>query len=151
MYKKHIILGIGIGVFISSLIFFISFFIYQYTVVDDLVTMDYSDDYIVERATDMGMIFFDRIDFETTTVTNEDGTTSEEVAVDPEEYVYVSIPKDATAIEIAEIFEEAGLIEDKVEFTNYIIDENLSRNLQFGDFLIKKGKSYSELLEILTK
>ncbi len=149
MYKKHIVLGIGIGVFLSSLIFLISFMVYKYTVVDNLVNIDYSDDYIVEKATDMGMIFFDRIDFQKPVI--DDNGTQESAVIDPEEYIYVTIPKDATAIEISEILEDAGLVDDKISFTNYIIDENLSRNLQFGDFLIKKGKSYSELLEVLTK
>lgn len=147
MYKKHLILGIGIGIFIASMIFFITFLVYQSSSINTPMAFEYEEDYIVERATDMGMIFFDKVNFQS----SEDNVDENgNLVVSPDNYVYVTIPKDATAIEIAQIFEDADIIEDKAEFTNLIIDANLQRNLHHGDFLVPKDVTDEELLKMLT-
>ncbi len=148
MYKKHLILGIGIGIFVSSLIFYGVFKIYSSKISSEYINLNLEEDYIIEKATDMGMIFFDTISFE-----NSDGNKDENgnPVVSPENFVYVTIPKNSTAIEIAQILEDAELISDKATFTNYIIDANLQRNLHYGGFLIPKGATNEQLLGILTK
>ncbi len=144
MYKKHLILGIGIGIFIASLVFFCAFYIYNSRIViSDEV--DVNEDYIIEKATDMGMIFFDRLQFQDGQTT-EDGT----MVVSPDEFVYVSIPKNAMAVEVADILVEAGLVTDKTQFINYLIDANLTRSLKFGDFLIPKDATPEEIATMLT-
>ncbi len=147
MYKKHIILGMGIGILISTMVFLISFKIYEVKEVNNLVNMDVSDEYIIDRATEMGMIFFDNVIFKNS-VENVDSNGTIELA--PESFVLVSIPKNSTAIEIAEILAEKKLVEDKVAFTNLIINANLSRSLRHGEFLIPVGVTYEDLLNILT-
>ncbi len=147
MYKKHIILGIGIGIFFSAIVFLISFKIYEMKVMSEMVKMDVTDEYIIDRATEMGMIFFDNVSFKND-VENTDGKGGIELA--PESFVLVSIPKNSTAIEIAEILYAKGLVEDKVAFTNTIINANLSRSLRHGDFLIPTNVTSEELLDILT-
>lgn len=153
MYKKHLILGIGIGIFISSLICFISFKIYKLNSLENINSLDYEDDYVIDRATEMGMIFFDKVYFENNV--SKDATAENsgenEYVISPEDYVYVVIPKDCTAIEVANILESKGVITDKTTFTNYIIDANLQRKLNYGDFLIPKNISNEEIANMLIK
>lgn len=148
MYKKHLILGIAIGIFLSSIVFFCAYYSTKDKGIVENITSEVDDDYVVERATELGMIFFDKLRFQNAPETIEENGT---VTVSPEEYIYVSVPKNATAIEVAEILEDAGLVEDKIDFTNYLIEANLTKNLQFGEFLIPTTATDDEIASVMTK
>lgn len=159
MYKKHLILGIGIGIFISCTIFLIVIFVNNSTVDTQTKYVDYSDEYVIDRATEMGMIFFDKVYFEKKSAENADASKSESIdgaenkpiILNPDDYLYVTIPKNCTAIEVSAILEEAGVIDDKVAFTNYIISANLQRQLHYGDFLFPENLTNEEIVDMLTK
>lgn len=55
MYKKQLILGVAIGIFISNLIFYISFNVYENK-------NNITDEYIIDRASELGMIFSEQSD-----------------------------------------------------------------------------------------
>ncbi len=145
LYKKHLILGIGIGIFLSSLVFFSTL---KFNSAKANLTAEIDDDYIIEKATDMGMIFFDSINFSNEKSVDE--STESSNAITSDNYVYIYIPKNSTAVEVADALEKEGLIEDKVVFTNYLIDANLTRKLHFGTFLIAKDATDEEIVNMLT-
>lgn len=159
MYKKHLILGIGIGIFISCTVFLITIFVSNSSVKTEEKFAEYSDEYVIDRATEMGMIFFDKVYFEkknaeiqdASSTESADGEENKPIILNPEDYLYVTIPKNCTAIEVSSILEDAGVISDKVEFTNYIISANLQRKLHFGDFLFPKNATNKEIVDMLVK
>ena len=45
----------------------------------------------------------------------------------------------------------AGLIEDAVEFRNYLADNGYARDIISGTFQIPKGSTYAEICNIIIK
>lgn len=149
MDKKQLILGVAIGIFISSSIFLVSFEIYENSNNDDLIvqTEEPTDEYVIDRATEMGMIFFDRLLFQ-----DDDGTVNDDgdMVLSSDDYIYVTIPKGCSTEDVANILEREGLIDDKDDFADFVINKNMSRKLRYGQFLIPKDVTYDQLLEILS-
>lgn len=139
----------GIGIFFTSLIFFLVYETSKMNDINNEKNVEVTDEYIIDRATEMGMIFFNNVYFQKPTTTDGSNVHDKQIVVSPEDFVYVTIPKNSTAIEVAKILEEDGLISDSVEFTNYIIQANLQRQLQYGNFLVPKNATNEELASIL--
>lgn len=152
MNKKQLILGIAIGIFVSSFVFFLSFKMSEISnnlpVSSNEKTMEIDDDYIIDRATEMGMIFFDKVLFE-----NKGGLIDDDgdIVVSSDDYVYVTIPKNCSTEDVANILQREGLVEDKEEFVDFVVSENMATKLRYGEFLIPKNSSYEDLIELLTK
>ena len=53
-------------------------------------------------------------------------------------------------IEIANNLFENGIIEDKKEFVQFIMDNKMEKRLLPGDYILEKNLSYSTLMKILT-
>lgn len=154
MKKTQLMLGVAIGIFISSSIFFISFQVYKYS--NNEITLanesleEIDDEYIIDRATQMGMIFFDKVLFEDEEDNDIKTSSGGNITIDDDDYVYVTIPKNCTTEDVATILEREGLV-DKDEFINFVVNEGKSRDLRYGYFLVPKDATYEQLVDIFTK
>jgi len=168
----YLILGLGIGIVISST--FYSFF-----PVTKFVEL--SDDIIIEKARDLGMIkvkenIVDHIDkeqldedifVEKTDESVEDGEESElssedmmiekeeieeieEIEEKEDEYVDFYIRSGESSYNIARNLYNAGLIEDEKGFAILAQEEKVDKFLLTGRYKIKKSLDEKEVLRILT-
>ncbi|QTM99833.1 hypothetical protein ERJ70_11300 [Sediminibacillus dalangtanensis] len=53
--------------------------------------------------------------------------------------------------EIIDTLYEAGIIEDRQSFTDYLTDQEYSTGIQTGEFHIEEGMSYQEIAETITR
>ena len=65
--------------------------------------------------------------------------------------VVIKITDSDTSVTVAEKIADAGLVESATEFEGYITNNNKADKLQTGTFKIKKGSSFKEILNKITK
>lgn len=65
--------------------------------------------------------------------------------------VVIKITDSDTSVTVAEKMADAGLVESATEFEGYITNNNKADSLQTGTFKIKKGSSFKEILNKITK
>ncbi|SDN08051.1 endolytic transglycosylase MltG [Sediminibacillus halophilus] len=53
--------------------------------------------------------------------------------------------------EIIDMLYEAGIIEDKQSFSNYLTEHDYSTGIQTGEFHIEEGMTYQEIAETITR
>ena len=83
--------------------------------------------------------------------TEADSSTEDvQQPVDDTMAVVVITDSDA-ARHVSEKLQAAGLIEDAVEFRNYLADKGYARDIISGTFQIPKGSSYAEICNIIIK
>jgi len=104
----------------------------------------------------------------TQTTVEETGTSApEEPASEPEESdsdntekktdsssdetITVKITDDDSSVSVAKKLEKAGLVESATEFEGYISNMDKADKIQSGSFEIKKGSSFEEILNTITK
>lgn len=84
-----------------------------------------------------------------TNETEQDNQTSE--SKETEEMIIVTIPKGSTSQKITHILLEKKLIKDKEEFLETARKLQLETKLKYGEFEIKPGSTYEEILKIMSK
>ena len=98
------------------------------------------------------------------TQTSEDTQTSEETQTSEntqtpedtqqpvdENMAVVTITDSDAARHVSEKLQAAGLIEDSVEFRNYLADHGYATDIISGTFQIPKGSTYKEICDIIIK
>ena len=75
--------------------------------------------------------------------------TGEEETTSKEEYKWVEIPKSSNASQISALLEKEGIIEDAVDFSNYIKEQKMTRNLRAGQQYLPIKGEYDTLLTLL--
>lgn len=90
--------------------------------------------------------------------TTEEETTKEETTEEnmtesknPVDTYILTVTASDVAMDVATKLEDAGIVEDAVEFDEYLIEYGYESNIQNGEFTITKDMSYKEIAEIITK
>ena len=86
--------------------------------------------------------------------TEEPVEESEEEPVDtpqPGEAVTLTVYSGEHSATVAKRMEELGLVEDYLDFDDYLCDNGYSRSVNSGIYKIKPGLSYEELAKIITR
>jgi len=128
IYFFYILIGIGIGIIFSTFIFKLN------PIVED---RQYSDDEIIEKAKELGMVF-----------------VKENIDVKPsskEEYSSFIVGKEDTLTDVSNNLFKKGLIDDPKEFTQFVEDKGLDKNIISKKYELKKNLSYTTILRILTE
>ena len=74
-----------------------------------------------------------------------------EIADEEEKQTYeVKVYGETISLDVAKELEEAGIIEDSVDFNQYLCNHGYSRIIQNGSVIVERGMTYEELAEILT-
>lgn len=132
MYKiKNIILGLGLGLVMASLI--------NINVQNRRIT----DDFIIKEAAKKGLLIIDPKDLINKSIDLESISDTHS-----EENVKIVIEKEYSLYELTDILFKSELIDDKQKFINHIKDYD--KNFQCGSYIIKKGSTIDEIVNIIT-
>lgn len=173
MNNKYYILGLGSGIILCSLIVYIALLLTKTQV------PEFTDEYIVERAVQLGMVMpsveedkenlnleenrditekdsinsNDEINENIDTV--EDNTTNVdeknyEVVSEEEVYVTFVVKAGNSSYQVSKTLFEKGLIDDENAFNQYLINNNINTKIRTGTYRIKKDSSYGEIAGYLT-
>lgn len=137
----YLTLGIGIGIIIAST--FYSFY-------PQIEQEELSDDIIMERAIELGMINLK----ESINIlqSEEEKTNKDKDQVSKDElYVEISIEKGEILQDIADKLFNLELIDNKEEFILLAEDKMRDKLFSYGTYEIKMNTSYSTIIKILTK
>lgn len=128
-----IVLGIGIGLVLSSSVYMIT-----------NNEESYDKEFIKMEARKMGMIDPEEV------IVREDKPRSEDeqIAYSP---VVISIPKGSTSHEIARILKEEGIITSEEEFIRMVQSNKASNKLIWGVYEFMPNAKLEDILEALTK
>lgn len=141
-----VILGFGLGIIISSVI---------NSVYPIVKYKEYSEQKIIEEAKKLGMIEKEEYEKLYKKIAENESVKEEvvensEVARDVDEkYLTIRINKDETSEMIVASLYEEGIIRDKKEFIEVIINKNVEKKLKYGVFKIKENQTYDEIIDIL--
>lgn len=155
MRKIEVVLGTGIGIVAATLVIYIATLLQPPKISDTVATKEMTDYEIMQRASDLGMIFFDD------SYVFVDGNMSEEevkniaesvekTPVVAEEYVEIQVKSGYNSLDVANMLKEKGLVNDAEEFNRYLIINDADRYIRTGTHLLRKGSTEQELLNALT-
>lgn len=134
----YLMLGLGIGIIIANIL---HSFYPKYQLID------LSDDQIIERATELGMVKLkESIKIKKEPVEEKE----EEIAEEKEDEVLV-VKSGSDLTTVAKQLYKLGLIVDEEEFIFYVRDEGLDRKIITGTYSIKYNTPYSEIIKIITE
>lgn len=68
-----------------------------------------------------------------------------------EEVVHINIPPGSLPAKIGDILVESGLIQDRNEFVNKVVELRMETRLKSGEYEIAKNSSLEEIIQVLTK
>jgi len=165
MSKRNLFLGLGAGIILSSVVFYISFLIAFKPVSDEyiiskakelnMVSADeipqaqtLSNEDIIAKAKELGMIFKTEEESEKSTETQTQQQS--EVTDEPAEIIDVRILPGSSAISISKTLYEAGVIDNSDDFLTFLKQNNKENTIRAGYFEIPLGSSDKDILEILT-
>lgn len=155
-YITYLILGLGLGIIITNIL---------HSAYPKVQLVEVNDDTIIERARELGMVPVKesiKIGKDTEEakdkeleevledVLEEIEEEIEDENVEEKIEIEIEIERGANLTGIATYLYEIGLIEDKDEFTKLVRANDLSSKIDYGDYKIKKGSSYSEIIKLLT-
>jgi Na+-transporting methylmalonyl-CoA/oxaloacetate decarboxylase gamma subunit len=173
---KTFTLGLGVGIIILALVIYLVYGISRGAEPETIPAPLITDEDIIARAQDLGMIFYSELPKTVPTATpaptaapqaaplsdeeiiaraRELGMTYVQAEADetpaetPAPYVTVDIPEGLGSLEIATILQEHGVVDDATAFNNYIISLQAARILPFGSFVFPLGLEYSQVYELL--
>lgn len=140
---KAIILGIGIGLVISSIINI------------NIVGKTLTDDFIKVEASKRGFVIMDPkdlIDKEKTEDQNNNLGESKEMKEEKaeNEEIKVEFIKGYNSYEAAEALLDKGIIIDKDGFINRLKERGKTDKIQYGSFILKRNLSYDDIIDIIT-
>ena len=124
---KSVLLGIGIGIVITSILGFIFFLGYQ---------PQLSDSEIISRARELGMV--DRFEAESNIRMNQDGS------------VTFIVSEEESSSRVAERLYDAGLIDSSIEFEIMLKKANLQDAIKPGEYRIYFDDDTRTIIDKLT-
>ncbi len=141
----YLVLGIGIGIIVSSTL---------YSILPNVKYIELSDDIIRKKAIELGMINLkESINLDNSS--KEKNQNKNEVAtenvLEKDEYVIIEIEKGYTLEDVAKNLFKSGLIDNEEEFILLAEDKTLDKKFNYGKFKIKYNTSYSTIIKILTE
>lgn len=176
MKLKYYLRGIGIGVIVATLIMTVSSVIHNNNLSDEVIIKEAQKLGMImpEDTEDSDSLWGsdteetqkeDEVSSENvesdTTVLNEDTESSQETedSQQPEDsqqagdesVALITITDSDAARHVSEKLQAAGLIEDPVDFRNYLADKGYATDIISGTFEIKKGSTYEDICDIIIK
>ncbi|HCJ56413.1 hypothetical protein [Lutispora sp.] len=143
---KGIILGIGIGLVLSSIINI------------NINSRALTDDFIKTEASKKGFIIVNPKDLIDKGETSEKNSTyeGEKINEDSDEMeeigeVEIKVSKGYDSYKTADVLAEHGLIDDKNGFMDRLYKRGKDDKIQYGSFILKKGMSYDDIIDVITK
>lgn len=173
MHLKSFTLGLGLGMIVISLVFFI-----LYNNSNDseqnIVNNEISDDEIVEKAKKLGMVFYKELPENQTKISDDNYTdikieeTTKSIIIENDtdiqsteqqysqndediEYITIVIKSGSNASKVAKELHDNGVIDNVQGFKQYLIDMQKTRVLRTGSFNIPLNSSYKEITDIITR
>lgn len=146
---SFLLLGLGIGIILTNLIYYVN---------PKIEYQNLSDEEIVEKAKELGMVFLkdsiqiDNIKEETSHIEEDYTDESKEEQVEEEQTeVEFKILQGQSLETIAENLYSAGLIDDVYGFVNYCKEKGMTRRFRVGTYNLVSGMDYEALLTTLIK
>lgn len=176
MKLKYYLRGLGIGIFITTLILIISY----------NINGRMSDDEIIRRAKALGMVMsteeedelfnkttdsdvtkendtHESIPDETTTVEDEQettmeadsesettGTTETETTIPVRTFTF-RIEKGTSSQAVSQLLVEGGIVEDAKDFNEYMVRNGYTEIIQRGTYTLNSSMSYEEIAKTLIR
>lgn len=135
----YIILGIGIGIIVTSLIFILK---------PKIKYVDYSDDEIIKKAKELGMVSVkEKIELNE----EKDKRETDEKEDAKEEIILFRVENDDTLTSVADRLLKKELIANKEDFIQFAKYKEADKKLRTGDYKLEKNSSYNEIIKILIK
>lgn len=174
MSKKNLLLGLGTGVILSSIVFYIAFVISFRPVNDEYIISKakelnmiaaneipqpetLSNEDIISRAKELGMMFESDITIKNDEMESvEDTQQSEITSVTPidetetTEIIDIRILPGSSAVTISKTLHESGVIDNSEDFLEFLKQNNKANTIRAGYFKIPIGSSNQDILKILT-
>jgi len=137
---RGIMLGMGIGLVLSGIINI------------NINGKDLSDDYIKTEAIKRGFIVINPEDIINKEIKNNEIKDDEKIdtEVSEKEEIKIEIIKGSNSYDVAELLMKSGLILDAKEFLSRLKELDKERKIQYGVYIIKKGTSYNDIIDIIT-
>jgi len=166
MRIKYYIRGIGIGIIFATLILSISFYFGK----DSFAKEKLSDEEIIERATELGMVMntSDEENSEEVAEESDENNTekeatvtaeaapqieevSEEESEEPETVTYVpfTVRGGESSEMVCKNLKKAGLIDSVDDFNKYLSKIKVDNLIQAGTFYVKQGSTYDDIAALL--
>lgn len=168
MRFKFYLRGAGIGILFATIIMMVTFHSHGSNI---------SDDEVVQRAGELGMVWSEteseseittEAESQTESVQNEEqqeasnpdtsSNLEEEIpefenqdvpAQENDSVVKITVVQGEVCRTLAEDLVAAGLIEDAEDFRKYMGDHNYANSIHVGEFEIPRGSTYEEIARIL--
>lgn len=155
MRKIEVVLGTGIGIVVATLVIYIATLLQPVKTLDTVSNVEMTDYEIMQRASELGMIFFDdSYVFVDSSMSEEEkqniAENLEKTPVVAEDYVEIQVNDGHNSLDVAKMLQEKGLVENAEEFNRYLIVNNADRYIRSGTHLLRKGSTEQELLNALT-
>lgn len=81
---------------------------------------------------------------------NEAEVSKQEVSSPTVNAFSLSIESGMTSSDISLVLEEAGVIQNKMDFENYIVDQGLSSRIQIGTYEVDSKMTIKQITELIT-
>lgn len=136
--KRSYFIGLGTGMLFSSFLIFIT---YSFTYKP--VNKQETEKEVVEKARKIGMVFIKE-------TSNDKEPKKQELEVqntNTNEEVIIYVKEGSTSYDIALLLEQSNIIDSAKDFNKYIIEENASKKLNYGDVTLTKSMSYKEVFD----
>lgn len=162
MKLKYYMRGMGIGVFVTTLIFLIAIaFMKPNTTAETTATTQESDKQTIKEEQEKEEPVQEETEEETPehvdekqveTTVDEDGTvtTVETIPGATGEPVSFTIQGGEGSATVGDKLQEAGLVDSGSRFNRYLEDNNYDNVIQPGTYSIPKGSTYEEVAQIIT-
>lgn len=167
--NSYLLAGIGIGITIASAIFYFTLEFNKDTLVSTEIQKDITDmtdEEVMERASELGMIFFDesykyeddtdKVDASTQSDTKEDTSSASNTEEDDntilvkEDFVDFYIPKGIDSYSACEVLYDVGLIDDVQTFEDLLTINGVDKSIRTGNFRVRVDIKDADLIKILT-
>lgn len=141
-YKlSYLILGIGIGILVTSTL---------YSNFPNVKYVEFTDDIIIEKAKELGMVNL-KESINLDNLSNNEKKVKDETVTEKEEYIKFEIIKGETLEDVASNLFNLGIIDNKKEFIQLAEDKTLDKMFNYGVYELKFNLSYSTIIKILTE
>ncbi|WP_077367248.1 hypothetical protein [Anaerosalibacter sp. Marseille-P3206] len=137
VYDFYILLGVGIGIIVTSLFFFLK---------PNVKYKEYTNEEIIEKATELGMVTIK----ESLNTNRKENIEKEETQTKTQKEIKFTVNSGQPLVEIANNLFKSGIIEDKEEFIQFVKDNNMDKRLLPGDYVLKSNLSYTTIMKILS-
>ena len=65
--------------------------------------------------------------------------------------VTFTIDNGMSSLTVANLLEELGVVEDAIDFNQFIVKEGKARLIRIGTYTVEVGADYKEILDVITK